>query len=131
MNESQHLQALKDTCEYYNIGNRATQLDGLCLYHTANGDRCAIGRLLTVTQAMYLGDREISVRNLIDELNPSVPMELEILSVLQQYDLEFLCQLQRLHDNDKYWGGEGLNAYGDTFANEIKIRLYELFEKIN
>ncbi len=133
MNKEKCFKVLQDTCAHYNINNRGTKLtnNNACVYYNAsNGNRCAIGRLLSEPQAKYLTStykyQDETVRRLITKLDPKVPMEAEILEVLQQYDLEFLCQLQRLHDNHKYWDEDGLNDYGEMFSDEIKWRLYNL-----
>jgi hypothetical protein len=78
-------------------------------------------------QAIYLRDKKTPIRLLIRELDPAIPMEADILAVLKQYDLEFLCQLQRLHDNINNWDEDGLSKIGRLFANEIEYRLDELF----
>jgi hypothetical protein len=119
--QSKQLAVLDATCAEYNTTNRAT--DGnACLYWDPNTQRrCAIGRLLTVQQAMHLQTSLKFVGVLLDNLRASTnDIEKSIYNTLSGYSRGFLRDLQELHDCELNWDNKGLSERGREYADNIK-----------
>jgi len=95
--ESKTRQALLDnTVNHFNTDNLCTNDAGLCVYRNHdNSLGCAIGREISDELALSFDRRNSypSVRGVFTELPKR----------LKDMGLEFLCSIQRLHDDEKNW----------------------------
>ncbi len=71
-----------------------------CLYDTGNGNRCAVGILLTDETLFEDGANECieAVEGLIASIDPPE---------LRDVDQKFLVVAQNLHDHERHWDEEG------------------------
>ncbi len=113
-------QVLKETVEFYNLGNRAIQGDN-CYYITNCGNKCAVGRLLTDKECHRI--ENFSITGIGDfyasEFEEYLP---EKVAELGQ---EFLGKLQELHDWANNWTETGISKEGIEVANNI-IKRFKL-----
>lgn len=94
---------------------RATNYHGGCDYLTKDGRRCAIGAELTELQAKKLEQKGGEIGEYgITSLFEYIPKRLKIMG------LNFLLDIQGLHDTHEYWDSEGLTEEGQSRINYIK-----------
>lgn len=112
MNDLQQRQLafLEDTITYYSEDvNRRATINERCMYRTPDGKKCAIGRY--IPDDKYCDDYEgFNCSYIIDML----PKE------IQEFNMIFLKEIQRLHDKDEYWTLTGLSQLGIHTVNCIK-----------
>ena len=114
MNELQQKQLdfLEDTVKYYSedISRRAVN-NYSCRYRTNDGRKCAIGRF--IPDDLY---NEKIEEHSIGEIfkYEFIPDELKELGV------NFLYDIQHLHDNDSNWERRGLSSEGEEWVYFIK-----------
>ena len=120
---------LKDTIEFYNSNNRATTTEG-CIYRaTYSSPGCAIGRCLP-------RDSKVFERELVEHfcnVDTLIEKEIELPQWLLDMDdgvrpsqpVQFLGDVQGLHDTEYYWDEDGLSVEGKRETNEI-ISKYKL-----
>ena len=109
---TEQLQLLEETIEYYSKNPRAIE-NSHCCYKTSNGHRCAIGRLLDdETLIIIRNTGSVSANDIWDKL----PQE------IRDFGINFLADLQALHDNPYNWESSGLSGEGKGFVNDIKLR---------
>ena len=112
--KERQLAVLEDTVKHYNSTNRSQ--DGLsCVYYpTDKSEGCAVGRLIKNKELCNtLGSRSVSTAFV------HLPKEVKELGV------EFLTDLQSLHDTAPFWDADGLTISGEGFVTQIK-RDYDL-----
>jgi hypothetical protein len=80
---------------------------GGCMYRTPNGDKCAVGCLISNTD--YSRTLEGKVSDFIYDLVPS----------LQMHDCGLLCSLQHAHDEPTMSIEEGLQSVAEAFGLEL------------
>ena len=110
---------LFDTVHHYNSGNRCVT-DSMCAYSPItvgkeNSEGCAIGRYLDPELALQI-DKEVSgkdsgIRNIFGKY--PLPEWMTTLGV------DFLMQIQRLHDYGNYWYSEGLSQQGKRYVQHM------------
>jgi len=84
-----------------------------CFYHQSNGAKCAIGRWIPDDQY----DSAIEGVTVCDDLVfRSLPEKLKDLG------MDFLADVQKLHDNGHWWCANGLNETGEKRALALRIR---------
>jgi hypothetical protein len=112
--KQKQLEFLENTIKHFNSSNRGIDENGCCSYK--NG--CAIGRHLQPELAEKL-DRI----NMVGASNPYVFNKLP--KSLKELGRSFLLDIQRLHDDKKYWNLNGLSDEGKLYVEQIKI-IHEL-----
>lgn len=107
--KQRQLHVLEDTCNHFNINNRSVK-NTRCVY---GGVGCAIGRLIENKSLCEFLDTcapsTISNKNVFEKIPES----------LQELGIEFLRELQLLHDDSANWYIAGLNDRG--LASRINI----------
>lgn len=108
------LKLLKETVKYYskNTKRRCLQ-DGVCFYNGQRNYRtkskgCAIGRLLD-TETAEMIDKNYSFEGIpsgVDDIFTLLPEN------IQDYGIDFLTELQNLHDSALHWDESGLTNTG-------------------
>lgn len=114
-NNERNVAFLKDTIAFYNKNNRAIGTFGICVYNaTETSPGCAIGRhcpLLTRENG-HLHTRT-PVRKLVQNNPELVP------DWLKEMNINFLGEVQALHDSPINWDDSGLNVAGKRHVNYI------------
>ncbi len=102
------------TAEFYNLNNRAEKPEGGCVYY-ALGDSpgCAIGQfLLPALQKSCIGP--------IDDVYYYQPEYFnQFPEWMIKMGVEFLREIQRLHDYPSYWDETGINEMGRKLYRQI------------
>jgi hypothetical protein len=110
---------LNETVKYYSedVNRRCVSDDGMCYYSPTSAGKkgksegCAIGRKMTPYQK-GAADRKIQpVDRLAENL---IPVELKTMP------MNFLFEVQTLHDRNEYWGDKGLSEEGKSRTAGIK-----------
>ncbi len=103
---------LKETVEFYNLKNRATNSAGGCLYHaTKSSPGCAIGRFLPDD-----GKFNINVKCGIES---AIKIGNRVPDWMMEMGRDFLTDVQLLHDIEFYWTDSGISEMGKIKMNEI------------
>lgn len=103
---------LKETVQFYNLGNRATTLRGTCLYkETETSPGCAIGRFLPHDGKFDL-DKICGVKYAV-----SIGSQLPVW--MMEMGIEFLAAVQSVHDFNDHWTDTGLSEIGKKEVLEI------------
>lgn len=121
------LKILEETVDYYKIHPRGLNDSGECCYYDKNtGNRCAIGRLLTIEQAKDVPsngsiDVDDMVHDYLVSCNPTL---------FNGENIRFLSDLQRFHDNETLWDSDGagnnkLTQSGEKEYLKLKRRYRE------
>lgn len=116
------LAELDDMVSFYSenpMGLRAKER-GSCTYKASNGNKCAIGRMLSEDDLREL-EKE---GNLEDTSIDSIIGDLTSKRVLD-LPMSFLEALQALHDEDENWIADGLSAAGIKARDRIKENIYD------
>ncbi len=117
---------LKDTIEFFTLDNRGFDPDtNNCNYHCIDGNKCAIGRYMTVEMADKSDYQNWDIDDIIQEkLLPKNVIDL---------GNNFLHDIQSLHDTESNWNDEGLSEEGKRNVDGIiydfkldKNKVYEL-----
>lgn len=112
--KEKQLEFLNDTTSHFNSDNRAVGAYNFCIYgHSANGG-CAIGRHCSAELANRFDliglNHPMGVRSLFDKLPEH----------LQELEVDFLEDVQTLHDFAENWESDGLSEIGKHAAEQIK-----------
>ena len=115
------LEIIDETVKYYSedVTRRAVPKEGGCYYHVFDQGMdkyCAFGRCMI--------DPKISVDD-TSGFNESqsiigVDQDLLLKEEYRGHSNRFWIEIQRLHDNDVYWGSDGLSADGLRYSEELK-----------
>lgn len=109
--EQKNAELLLNTVAFYasNTSRRAINRSWSvhCMYRTLDGRKCAIGRFIT--------DEEYNPEWDADQTSIA-GIQIEIKN---HYDIEFLLDLQSLHDSNRYWN---YNERGMTFDGHEKVK---------
>jgi hypothetical protein len=89
---------------------------GVCMYHTADGRNCAIGRELKNPSTFGVATDSV------DEGVGSLALMIELPKRLSSMGEDFLTDIQMLHDTEFYWGRDGLTLGGEGKVNSICIK---------
>lgn len=114
---------LEDTIQYFSDPNKRCVSDfGNCFYSPQDSDQtgCAIGRFMTPENAQ-LADNLGGADGLNYKTMYSIYRSL-IPEFMLEWNLDFLDNVQRLHDNSEYWNKTGLSEQGKKYLQEIKKR---------
>jgi hypothetical protein len=112
---------LEDTIQYFsNPKKRCISDYGNCFYSPQNSDQtgCAIGRFMTPENAK-LADRLGEVDGLVYKTMYATHCSL-IPEFMLKWEVDFLNNVQRLHDDSEYWKSGGLSKAGEKYVQEIK-----------
>jgi len=120
--KSKRLAVLESTLNYFTISNRSvvrTMNRRTCQYAPIEGvsEGCAVGRLIK--------DKDLCKRlddNGKDGMSATVVVDVweQLPKSVQELGLQFLSELQILHDSDIFWCNEGLNKEGQKALARIK-----------
>ncbi len=123
--QEEKLKLLEETVLYYseNTLRRCIRVENVyakCFYNGANNELaeskgCAIGRLLSKELAeqfdtILFNDSDSSVKFMFKYLPENV----------QAYGIDYLIELQRIHDNKANWDGNGLTIQGRENVKAIE-----------
>ena len=114
------LEIIEETVAYYSedTTRRAVTSDGSCLYTTASGNHCALGRCLQeefqTTKFKYNGECGSYV------LDDKMGLENILRDEYKGHDKRLWSDLQELHDVRDNWNDNGLTAIGDYMVSELK-----------
>lgn len=110
---------LEDTIKHYNINNRCAVLE-VCYYNPTStnmegkSEGCAIGRLVSKRLSLKMDKTSVDGGISNPELFTLLPKKLQVLGV------DFLVDLQNLHDSDRNWNEEGLTSQGEVVVRNIR-----------
>jgi hypothetical protein len=115
------IETIKFIAGHFNLTNRGTNVtpngvktDSCRYFITKGGPRCAIGILMTEEEAEKF---ERNIGGAICESSfPQLPKRLQSLG------LEFLSELQQLHDQKSNWTNTGLSEWGQERVNKLLIK---------
>ncbi len=110
--KDRQLAFLEDTIKFYSedVSRRAITGEGRCMYRTADGRKCAIGR--HIPDDKYT--KVIETSSVGELVMICLPEE------IQELGKSFLNSVQMLHDNDIYWNQKGLSIEGEGRIECIK-----------
>ena len=120
------LQILEDTIKFFNKNNLS--ISTRCCYLSPNGNKCAVGRLMTDEELKKWHEFEEANHNsgdgtgYIDGLDSGLRV-----SALENLPTDFVCDLQELHDTRPYWNENGLSDRGRQFYERIKAMIVDGF----
>tara|TARA_R110000751_G_C13565254_1_gene457960 strand:- start:275 stop:667 length:393 start_codon:yes stop_codon:yes gene_type:complete len=110
---------LENTIAFYSEDVTRRAFDegaGVCMYHTADGRNCAIGRELKNPSTFGVATDSV------DEGVGSLALMIELPKRLSSMGAYFLTDIQMLHDKDSYWDVDGLTDRGKGKVNSICIK---------
>ena len=119
--QKKQLALLNETVTYYSENpteRRCTSIGGSCYYSPEKANKpksegCAIGRLLTPELKAEL-DEQIVINTTVGGVWDSLPKEIQV------YGMDFLGELQSLHDVSVYWDDKGITKDGLGKVERIK-----------
>jgi hypothetical protein len=88
--------------------NRAITSGGTCIYSGEIG--CGVGRLIE--------DKDLCAK--LDSFGGLPSVFEQLPENVRELGQEFLMDLQKLHDYDQHWTGNGLSNAGENFMNELE-----------
>lgn len=108
--KQKRLTVLEETVKHFNSNNRST-IGAVCVY---SGVGCAIGRLIKNKQLCK--ELDSYCVSAVDSKNvyPKLPKN------LQKLGIDFLKDLQTLHDREVNWNDKGISDVGREITNDIK-----------
>lgn len=86
---------------------RSATNDCCTYYRDSDGNRCAIGALLTKRQALKARDHYLSATGVLDYFPERFKFATDVLAK------EFMIDLMRLHDTEENWKGKRFVAVND------------------
>lgn len=115
-------EVLLETINFYNSTNRGFDEDkGMCVYETADGNHCAVGRCMNANGLAF-------GKHLVDSGRPSAVSSVHERShsgidyyLKPEYkglSIEFWSSLQTLHDNMYCWDENGLSDLGKKYVSD-------------
>ena len=119
--QKKQLALLNETVTYYSknpIERRCTSIGDSCYYspekaNKPNSEGCAIGRLLTPELKAEL-DEQIVINTSVTGVWNLLPKKIQV------YGMDFLGELQLLHDVSDYWDDKGITKDGLGKVERIK-----------
>ncbi len=112
--KAERLRILDDTATFYNSNNRAL-IGRACCYISPDGkQRCSIGRNVTEKEARLMQANNSSIEHIWAYIPKAIPQKLIDVGI------DFLAQLQDLHDCEDYWTSNGLSLMGINKYHLIK-----------
>lgn len=126
MNE---VEFLIDTINHYTSLNRNVAWYGdsrICVYMPANDTSkgCAVGRHL-------LGFKGINDEDNISDFGTFVHVHPELVpDWLRLFDVNFVLQVQQLHDSEEAWNNRGISDHGVVKVRDICRKFFIDFERL-
>ncbi len=113
--KDKQLKVLNDTIKAYNVNTLCIHETGGCKYYIEGKQGCAVGRLIDDIELRKKLDRnheggETDVSSVFELLPDNV----------KELGVEFLTDLQALHDTKALWDDKGLNVHGKDRVGQIK-----------
>lgn len=109
--EQKRLEFLEDTIAYYSEDvNRRAVNNMRCSYKTEDGKKCAIGRYISEKKYNSIIEGHGVGSSVVYKLLPKKILDL---------DIDFLDDIQDLHDQNYHWDKNGLTEKGIDFKNKI------------
>jgi len=106
-----------ETVEYYETNARGVKPNSsICLYITAQGDMCAVGRCMTAEAIQQIIDGKIDQACGTDGLYDAFgqPLDELLKPEYRGQDKDFWSRLQQFHDDEQCWGPDGLTSAGES-----------------
>ncbi len=117
MSQKSKAEIIKETVEFYTNNPRSKSEADTCRYLTDDGKKCAFSRCCT--------DNGVTMLHESNE-GKSVPdmHDTYLKPEYQGYENMFWYMIQRLHDEDTFWGADGLTPKGKGQV-EYLLNTYE------
>ena len=120
------LELLNDTIAYYSVNpaeRRCISIYGACSYspsinHIPTSEGCAIGRHLDGDVKIKFDESSYGSISMIAKYNKDAFALAP--QWMQDMDIDFLMDIQVLHDKSDYWNETGLTEMGEEYVNQIK-----------
>lgn len=94
-----------------------------CEYHTADGNKCAVGRCLNKAYLKKLTGYEnhwgTSVADIVERFE--VTVDEMLMPRYRGHSLSFWSEVQRLHDTQENWCGSGMSRVGKNRLAEMLL----------
>lgn len=119
------------TVHHYNSNNRCT--DGQkCTYSPItidkkNSEGCAIGRWLDPDLAYQIDTERSGINSIINYIIDIYPFP----EWMKRMNINFLKDVQSLHDTHEYWDSNGINKYGKNKVKSICEEYNLDYEQLN
>lgn len=127
--QKKQLAILKDTIKWYteDVTRRAIagNGNGVCKYYMrpkGRVKRCAIGRLVSLEDAICM-EKKWPVEGVYSPGTDGYSLYDDLPKDIQALGVEFLRNLQSLHDAHSFWNDSGLSEKGAFFVDSIKDRI--------
>lgn len=121
------IEIIDETVKFYgeDFKRRAVE-DGSCLYTTADGRNCAVGRCLLgkYKKVSMPWNKGLSPINVADCIGME-DMDSLLLKKYRGHDTEFWGEIQSFHDDSRNWSEKGLTSQGQV----VELRLKEHFKE--
>ena len=108
------VEIIEETANFYNLTNRAVADDGNCVYKTADGKMCAVGRCL-MDDFVIDSNAQYSVCDLFNDNDDDDSIFLK--EEYRGHSEDFWSGLQCFHDKNQFFTTEGLSEEGIVFKN--------------
>ena len=120
--QKKQLALLNETVSYYSenpIERRCKSTYNRCYYspekaNKPNSEGCAVGRLLSPTKRKYLDMAFENCDTSVEAVFDNLPKKIQV------YGMDFLEELQSLHDVSVYWDDKGITKDGLGKVERIK-----------
>ena len=110
---------IKETAEFYNLANRGTNVNMACSYLTDDGRCCAVGRCIIPEKLQdFTTDSENGPVSQIG----SYYLNDNLMEQYRGHTLEFWSVLQRFHDREANWDGDGMTEYGHRVYEDLLVQ---------
>jgi hypothetical protein len=121
MTQQTELETLEETIQFYSEDtSRRSIIGSSCRYNGPDGKHCAAGRLMT-KEGLALEDIEgKSIKANILKHGRNI-----LKPEYREHNLDFLQDIQNLHDDDNYWDIKGLTKQGKKMSITISTMIYK------
>lgn len=113
------IEIIAETVAFYgeDTDRRGLDCDGDCLYRTADGKECAVGRCMIDSDNVEpAGGSPGSVWGNED----MDAMDSDLYPQYRGQSMRFWSRLQDLHDTDENWNDDGITVQGQLVADRLK-----------
>ena len=122
---------LYDTIHHYNLDNRCVT-SARCTYSPItigkeNSEGCAIGRWIDPELALQIDKERVDSNASIHQIINLYPFP----DWMKKLDIEFLKELQGLHDANSSWKETGLSEHGKRYVRYICETFNLDYEQLN
>jgi len=114
MTQKTKVEIIEETANFYNLTNRAVDPVYGCVYRTADGKMCSVGRCL-MDDFVIDSNKEYSADELFKDNNDDDSIFLK--EEYRGHGKDFWNGLQCFHDKKQFFTTEGLSEEGIVFKN--------------